>query len=451
MRAPGATSSLTPVRAATHVVPGPQPMLVAGGADPIRAELDDLARAAERLGSAAVHLAGLGARLTGVLAASRLDPLPLEHAATRAAAELGSTLAVAGPHGLAPGTGRLAALSVAVRSAAVAYRGADAATDAAVRSAAPEGALAALPLLAGVVTSAAAHLGLPGEGSALQVRVSSPMKPGRAPQGVADIVDRIARVYPDATADPDGTVSPEGTVRVERVTSASGGRAWIVAVPGVQTWAPRPGGVPTDLTAAVRSLAGRTDTSEAVLVGRALEEAGARPGEPVLLAGHSLGGMVATNLAADPAFRRRFTVTHVVTVGSPAATAKVPSSVQVLSVEHAEDLVPRLDGSLNRAQPSWTTVTAPTPVPRVGGASGRMAGSTSSAGGFWSPHDVDAYVATARRIDASTDPALAGFRRGLAPFLDRDGVDDAAIEVTGRRGQAEPPAGLSRRCRAAAR
>ena len=73
---------------------------------------------------------------------------------------------------------------------------------------------------------------------------------------------------------------------------------------------------------------------------QALEKAQAQAGraglaEPVLLAGHSQGGIAAAALAADPGFRRRHPVGAVVTSGAPIARMALPPQVSVLALEHA--------------------------------------------------------------------------------------------------------------------
>lgn len=57
---------------------------------------------------------------------------------------------------------------------------------------------------------------------------------------------------------------------------------------------------------------------------------------------------MATGLAADPAVRARWQVTHVVTAGSPVSTARVPRGTQLLEVDNDDDLVTALDGRAGR-------------------------------------------------------------------------------------------------------
>src|SRR5699024_12178008 len=73
--------------------------------------------------------------------------------------------------------------------------------------------------------------------------------------------------------------------------------------------------------------------------------------------GYSQGGITAGSLAADPAFLADVNVTALMTVGAPISDFPVDSGVDVLSIEHEQDLVPDLDGNENPASDNWSTVT----------------------------------------------------------------------------------------------
>lgn len=440
---------------------------LAGQEATVIAVIEDVEGAASQLLSAAQDLLAIQGPLAAALATSAPYLTALDSAPTFVRAEATSLAALTGPAGLGPIAGCLGAIGAHARTAALAYRTADAAADALARrvdvsigqvvggvtggpaaaavlgmagvvaadhapalaehafGAVPGGLSSVMPgttsMAGAAAVVAAVSAGTPWlhePGGRLQARVSTGPTPIAAPRGVRDIVARLRGLSPTAVADPAGTASAPGTVRVERVTAASGSRAWIALVPGTQTWQARPGPNPLDATGAVVSLAGGR-TAGRDLVQEALTRAGARPGEQVLLAGHSQGGMVAANLAADPAFRARFTVTHVVTLGSPIGDVPIPPSVRVLSLEHESDVVPRLDGVANPARPTWTTVTAPAPTLPVPA----------------SAHSSLAYGVTAGEVDTSVDPSLSAWAAGLEPFLDGPGVRAEAIEVTGRRRQ----------------
>lgn len=206
--------------------------------------------------------------------------------------------------------------------------------------------------------------------------------PGQVP-GLADLVA--------AGEGLDG-----GRVRVLETTRGDGGAAWVVVVPGTQEWSPRAGPNPFDLTTDVRALTGEATVAAAgvtAALGLARSRSGrATPDDPVLLVGHSQGGILAAALASDPVFRGEHRVTHVVTSGSPVGLFPVPSSVRVLSVEHADDPVPRLDLTPNPAGASWLTVVAP------------------AAGGpvDVSRHGLAGYVDTVRVAEAAPRGTVAG-------------------------------------------
>ena len=108
------------------------------------------------------------------------------------------------------------------------------------------------------------------------------------------------------------------------------------------------------------------------------------PGEPILLTGHSQGGMVAAAVAAHGS---PYDVTNVVTFGSPTAqVADLPADVHVLSLEHDGDLVPQLAGL---AHPTAEHV---------------IVHFDSGIEGVAGNHSFLHYTAGAEAVDASTDP-----------------------------------------------
>lgn len=136
-------------------------------------------------------------------------------------------------------------------------------------------------------------------------------------------------------------------VRVHRRVDPQGHGHWVVDVPGTEDWSPQMPRNPSDTTANLRSLAGKESTlypAISTALAAAMKKSGVNPGtEPVMLVGHSQGGVVAARLAANPQFRTRYNVTHLLTVASPETRIKIPKSVQTLSIEHRADPVPRLD------------------------------------------------------------------------------------------------------------
>ncbi|HEX5331189.1 MAG TPA: hypothetical protein VFW79_00955 [Cellulomonas sp.] len=191
----------------------------------------------------------------------------------------------------------------------------------------------------------------------------------------------------------DGYSTP-GAVEVTRLDHPDGSRSWLVAVPGTQEWTVG-GPNPLDLQSNLELLAGQSAAASELTVG-AMEQAGIAPGEPVMLAGHSQGGMTAMALAGSAAVTARFAITHVLTAGSPVGGMTTQPGVEVLNVEHTTDAVPTLDGRANPDTRDRTTVrrdlsVADDPADRAAGHS------------FVESHEVELYGRTLDLVDASVD------------------------------------------------
>jgi len=150
-------------------------------------------------------------------------------------------------------------------------------------------------------------------------------------QGVVDAYD---------AGHVDGT--KDGDIRIVTVKQADGSNAYIVNIPGTENWGIDGSGQARDLTSNLMLVAGQSTTAQHDIV-LAMEKAGIPPGAPVMLNGHSQGGMLAAQLGSDPQFMARFNVTNIMTVGSPIDINAIDPRVHVLAVQHDEDVVPKLD------------------------------------------------------------------------------------------------------------
>ena len=206
----------------------------------------------------------------------------------------------------------------------------------------------------------------------------------------------------------------EGQVQISSVVGADGVQRFVVQIPGTQDWSPLRGDNPVDLTTNVSLMAGEQTVMQE-LVAAAMTEAGVGPGDPVMLVGHSQGGITAAALAADPGFRQSFDVQHVVTGGSPIARFDIPSDISVLSIEHDQDPVPMLEGRENPDRPGWVT------VERDLSGTGDRDPATA--------HLLDRYVQTGRLVDESTDPSLAEWRAGAEPFLGGSAAQVERVQI----------------------
>ena len=252
-----------------------------------------------------------------------------------------------------------------------------------------------------VLADTAAEFGLLSDAGHPRVVAEPSPRPGaHAPDSLAALVRDQANLS-DADRYP-------GHVRVVEVPQRHGS-AWIVEISGTQVWNPQAGTNPHDVTTDVRLMA-RESTVLADAVEQALSEAQAASGrdtsaDPVMLAGHSLGGIVSAGLASSPEFTRRHRVTHVVTMGSPIARMPVPPDIEVLALEHTQDPVPRLEGHRNPDRRSWVTVTRDlrddADVVRTGVGA----------------HDTAEYTQTAVAVEASAEPSVEQWRQGSRHFF----------------------------------
>lgn len=126
---------------------------------------------------------------------------------------------------------------------------------------------------------------------------------------------------------------------IAKVDNGSGTPAYVVIVRGMEL---KSVGVNGAVEAGASVLTGNDPYTQALKQAMLTE---IPPGANVMLIGHSQGGAAVANLAADPSLNgRRFTVTHVVTAGSPSEGKQIPASTRVLRVENHDDFVPDLDG-----------------------------------------------------------------------------------------------------------
>jgi pimeloyl-ACP methyl ester carboxylesterase len=204
-------------------------------------------------------------------------------------------------------------------------------------------------------------------------------------------------------------------VTIQRIDRPDGARSWVVAVPGTQSAAVA-GPNPFDMRTNLELVGGVPDgVSEAVE--RAMVLAGIGADEPVLLAGHSQGGMVAASLAATLA--GRYDVRAVLTAGSPDLRPRVPPGAQVLRLERATDGVPVLDGDPSpRDRPAVTTVTDPRAV-----------------GPLMRAHELTGYVAMAREAERALadDPSMAAWRAAADDVLGPPGSRSTTTQYAVRR------------------
>lgn len=228
------------------------------------------------------------------------------------------------------------------------------------------------------------------------------------PVGVADLIEGVGRTYPPKPGGPG--IAPPGTVEVKQLARPDGSTTWVVTVPGTQEWGPLQGPNPFDFATNLEIMARQAD-DVAAAVEQAMRLAGIPAGEPIVLAGHSQGGLAAAAMAADPVLRERFAVSAVVTAGAPVGTIPLPPDVVGIHLEHDTDPVAALDARPNPDTPQRTTAlvdlaAAPDPAARAAAPSPAAS------------HDIALYARTAAGLEELEDPSLRQAQAQLGALLD---------------------------------
>jgi hypothetical protein len=187
--------------------------------------------------------------------------------------------------------------------------------------------------------------GRPVAGDPLPVGVGNPDETDSNLRGQTPVPATISAILATTDAaygDQGMPGTPDTGVRITTVEKPGEPPAYIVSIPGTTRWEPDGAANPADLTGNLE-LAGGNLSTAAEAVRLAMEQANIPEGAPVMLSGHSQGGMIAAALASDSGFTDRFNVTNVVTFGSPVDSTPVPPGIDVLALQHDGDPVPKLD------------------------------------------------------------------------------------------------------------
>ncbi|WP_290656284.1 lipase family protein [Kocuria sp.] len=211
-------------------------------------------------------------------------------------------------------------------------------------------------------------------------------------------------------AGPDGAQLENSTVMVQKATDGNGRSAYSVVLTGTEKWEDGPGvhdlkGIGQGITAQPDAALTELPQAQRMAV-QALQDAGIRPGDTVVLTGHSLGGIDAAGLAANRAFRERYDVAAVTTFGSPVGDFEIPEDTSVMAVEHVDDVVPTLDGVPNPDADHRSTVRVNTPYQDA----------LTLKQGFRGigAHEMYVYTVGAQGITDSRHPAVVAHERLLA-------------------------------------
>lgn len=270
-------------------------------------------------------------------------------------------------------------------------------------------ALTAAQRLAVPLATVVRLLGGRGPGEDLTIAVAPSRDVPPAPDLPA-VVDSLHAIHQDHGSTP-------GTVEVRRVDHADGTRTWMLLLPSTQAMAPG-GRNPVDNLTNLEAYGGLVSDVE-IAAARALELAGVPAGEPVAVVGFSQGGLVAMRLAADPVLRLRYSLTTVVTAGSPVAHIPTPDDTEVLHLEHLEDPFVGLDGTSNPEETARTTVSRSLATGTTGELRFEVAPGES--------HSIAEYARTAELALETGEASVTHLSDRLATI---SGGDDARVTAT---------------------
>jgi hypothetical protein len=230
-------------------------------------------------------------------------------------------------------------------------------------------------------------------GGSVSISRYAPTWGGRPAPSLGSMLDRVG----------DLEDQPAASIAVQRVVGADGIARYVVELSGMRRMTNTSD--PEDLLGSVAAVV-RTTTNYTTCVREAIDAALVPRGAEVLLVGHSEGGIVAMDLAGDPAFNGgRVRVTQVVAAGSPIRSKPVApgSGTRVLSIENVNDIVTHLDA----ADPPATHQSVERLIYRFADDEHDIVGS----------HSVSLYAREAAGLADSPNPLLIGVQADLRPFM----------------------------------
>ncbi len=243
-----------------------------------------------------------------------------------------------------------------------------------------------------------------------------------------DLTDLVTMVDQAQGARPDGS----GNIRITTVQGPDG-PAVVVSVPGTTDWGPGTSGQsPVDLTGNLVAVSGEQSTAIQGVeqaIAQAQADGTIPPGAPVMLVGHSQGGIIAAQLAADQDFVSRYNVTDMMTFGTPLDGVPVDPRVQTLALQHATDPVPRLDlGGLtiDGVHPGYID---PSRMPGPAGSVTQVTlpNDPNVGNSPFAQHGGETYAWSLDHLTGSDADVIGAYENGLDGFL--GGTEVSAVDV----------------------
>jgi hypothetical protein len=240
-------------------------------------------------------------------------------------------------------------------------------------------------------------------GGSVAISRYAPTWGGQPPPSIASMLDRVG----------DLEDQPAASIAVQRVAGSDGVARYVVALSGMRSMTNTSD--PEDLLGSGAAVV-RTTTNYTTCVREAIDAALVPRGADVLLVGHSEGGIVAMDLAGDPAFNGgRVRVRQVVAAGSPISSKTVAhgSGTRVLSIENVNDIVTHLDA----ADPAASHQSVERLTYRFADDEHNIVAS----------HSVSLYARQAAGLADSPNPLLIDVQAGLRPFMEGSATTEVFV------------------------
>lgn len=241
-----------------------------------------------------------------------------------------------------------------------------------------------IPELASLVIGAGSLLGWKLDSGVSVTSVSE--RKTLSPDSVTAILDRLWKV------------SESPMVGID-IFESENKRLALVYVPGTQSFSFGDSTNPLDMASNIEAMAGgnRAASEKAVII--AMEKAGITSSDEVIFVGHSQGGMVAGNLAANPG---NYIAAGLITFGAPIAQLAI-KKIPVMAVEHVNDPVPNIAGKANPLRSNWVTI--------------QRESSPNESKAILHSHSLKSYKNTTEEIDVSNAKGVKTIRTSLLEKL----------------------------------
>lgn len=224
----------------------------------------------------------------------------------------------------------------------------------------------------------------------------------------------------DMAADIDDMYWAEAMGQVVKITRVGEGqrRRWLISLPGTDHLDPHTTPNPADPETNAREVLGLRSAIHVGVVS-ALRHAMALEGvsprnmtrEPVVMMGHSQGGMIALSLLDR--YPREVNVRAVVTLGTPGRRMRVPKDVAAIALEHDQDIIPSMDGRPRRQTDDRVVVGRRLVRPRTDA--------------LWYAHSSSTYTETMqlteRRAQIAPESKIGRVMGRINPYLPQDGEE----------------------------